>query len=492
MDNFYEKLYKQLKKMTEQEKDAWILSQAKILPEWEQEDFYKSVCGTKKIIHMPEISEIDEFCMKVENGDISIEYETHYVEFDDYGHFHDDWEQDFHDPAHAMTFLSSVFNGCHDLIILEEYAQALEILDKVITLEFTLVDHPNTDDTCADEFMSLNVAAREGLLSINRNNLLKDYILACRKTVSNKKLAAEKIVLVLEMDLFKDSKTFSGVEITAQDPLLEEIKKKLADDLQRYEDEFTQKRGKDDYYPGEYQDQARIRHIQALIEFFGKIGKKEKKLEKSFLRGTWEQIMNLISDLRYEFIDDQVEIEEIWKIIEALLKRGGFDQEPWEVKQEILEAIYENDYYDYYGVCDPMRDLANAVCSNREENLKRAAIMMKAGRGYLGAKAAKLYWELGEEEKCAEYFENHLEKEEEPYIILVDYYKNRNHEKAVEIANLAIQKCKKDQTPFFLFLLQDAKDRGDEALFKKLMQSAHRRRTVSSAEIDEKFPITTS
>ena len=83
--------------------------------------------------------------------------------------------------------------------------------------------------------------------------------------------------------------------------------------------------------------------------------------------------------------------------------------------------------------------------------------------------------------------ENHLEKEEEPYIILIDYYKNRNHEKAVEIAKLAIQTCKRDQTPFFLFLLQDAKDRGDEALFKKLMQSAHRRRSVRSAEIDDKF-----
>ena len=34
---------------------------------------------------------------------------------------------------------------------------------------------------------------------------------------------------------------------------------------------------------------------------------------------------------------------------------------------------------------------------------------MKAGRGYLGADAAKLYRELGEEDKCAEYFENILE-----------------------------------------------------------------------------------
>lgn len=488
MDSFYDKVQKQLKKMTEQEKDAWILSQAKILPEWKQEDFYKSVCGTKKIINMPELLKIDEFCRKVKNGDIRMEYETHYVEFDDYGHFHDDWKHDFYDPDYAMIFLSAVFHGCHDLIVLEEYSQALEILDKVITLEFAIVDHPDTDDTCKDEFMSLDMAAREGLISISRDDLLKDYILACRNAVRNKKLAAEKIVAALEMELFEDSKAYSCVGITEKDPLLDEIKRKLADDLQRYEDEFTEKRNKDKYYWGEYRDKKRIKHMTALIEFFGKIGKKEGKPKRSFLRGTWKQIMGLISDLMHEpYIDDQMQIEEIWNIIEALLKRGGFDKEPWEVKEHILEEIYENDYYDYYGVCDPMRDLANAVCSNKEENLKRAAIMMKAGRGYFGADAAKLYWELGEEEKCAEYFENHLGKEEEAYIILMDYYKNRNHEKAVEIANLAIQKCQKDQTPFFIFLLQDARDRGDEAVFKKLMQSAHRRKAVRSVEVDEKF-----
>ena len=113
--------------------------------------------------------------------------------------------------------------------------------------------------------------------------------------------------------------------------------------------------------------------------------------------------------------------------------------------------------------------------------------MMKAGRGYLGADAAKLYRELGEEGKCAEYFEKHLGKEEEPYEILVDYYKDRDHKKAIEIASLAIQKCQKDQTPFFVFLLQDAKDRKDEVTFKKLMQSAHRRRAVKSSVVDDKF-----
>jgi len=163
-----------------------------------------------------------------------------------------------------------------------------------------------------------------------------------------------------------------------------------------------------------------------------------------------------------QHIDDQYQIEEIWNIVEALLKCGGFDNEPWEVKKSILEEIYDNDFYDYYGVYDPMRDLANAICTSREENLERAEIMMRAGRGYLGANAAKLYRELGEEDKCAEFFENHLGKEEEPYEILVDYYKDRDYEKAVEIATLAIQKCQKDQPPFFIFLLQDAKDRGED------------------------------
>ncbi|MCR5789278.1 MAG: hypothetical protein K6G83_05245 [Lachnospiraceae bacterium] len=39
------------------------------------------------------------------------------------------------------------------------------------------------------------------------------------------------------------------------------------------------------------------------------------------------------------------------------------------------------------------------------ERTAEAEIMVKAGRGYLGADAAKLYRELGEEDKCAEFFE---------------------------------------------------------------------------------------
>ena len=78
--------------MTEAEKDAWILSQAKILPDFKQENFYKSICGTKKVIN---------------------------------GHFHNDWEYEFYDPDNAMSFISSVIRGCHDLVVLEYFLEII-------------------------------------------------------------------------------------------------------------------------------------------------------------------------------------------------------------------------------------------------------------------------------------------------------------------------------------------------------------------------------
>ncbi len=486
MDNFIEKIQKQLQIMSEKEKDAWIISQAKISPEWRQEDFYKSICGMKKVIDMPERQEIDDFCEKVCNGEIAVEYETHYVEFDDYGHFHDDWEHEFHDPAHAMTFLSSVIRGCHDLIVLEEYAQAYELLDKVFGLEFAIEDHPNTDDTCEDEILDLYRAVREGILYIDTDKLLKDYIIACRNVEKDTEIAAKKLVSVLEMDIFRDCKLCACINISPKDPLLKLIKKTLAENLAGAEKEFSKKFSKDKYYFGQYRDQDHIKRIKSLIDYFAGIGKKEQK--ESFLRGTWSQIKSLINRLSYEpYIDDQFEIEEIWNIVEALIKRGGFEKEVWEVKAEVLREIYENDFFDYYGVYDPMHDLAGAICSNREENLKRAKLMMDAEGGYLGGDAAKLYRELGEEEKCVEYFENHLGKDEEPYEIVMDYYMDRNRDRAVEIAEQAIVKCKKDQTPFMIFLMKAAKEKGDEKRFQKLWQSAHKRRAVNSAKVDEIF-----
>jgi hypothetical protein len=271
MDNFLDKIRKQLEQMTETQKDAWVLSQAKLLPERKREDFYKSLCGTKKVIDMPERSEIDEFCDKVRNGDITVEYYTYYFEFDASGNYCDDWDYRFYDPNDAMPFISSVVSGCHDLILLEEYDAALEILDDIISLEFVIEDHPDSEDICEDEFIDLDRAIREGILNIDRDNLLRDYIEACTNASKECINAADKITAAFEMELFRKCETENCLTVSGNDPLLNDIKKNLSEDLKRFEREYNEKIRKDEYYRSQYSDEERIEHINKLIEYFEKI-----------------------------------------------------------------------------------------------------------------------------------------------------------------------------------------------------------------------------
>ena len=205
-----------------------------------------------------------------------MEYETHYVEFDDFGSFHDDWEYDFYDPEQAMTFLSAVISGCHYLIVLEEYASAFEILEEIIGLEFHIEDHPDTDDSCEDDFMDLNRAVNEGLLSLDREELLRDYVEACRRSIGDCGKAAGKIAEALEGELFEKCNVGECMEILQGDSLREEMKRKLKEDLERYEGEFEENSRKDEYYWNEYRDRKRIRRIRGLMEVFD--GKREETL----------------------------------------------------------------------------------------------------------------------------------------------------------------------------------------------------------------------
>ena len=66
--DFITQVTNQLQKMTESEKDAWILSQAKLTAEEHQGDFLYSLTGGKKVLGMPSAQEIADFCQKVEAG----------------------------------------------------------------------------------------------------------------------------------------------------------------------------------------------------------------------------------------------------------------------------------------------------------------------------------------------------------------------------------------------------------------------------------------
>ena len=69
-------------KVMEMEKKEFINYINKLLQEMSVEE--------KKISYMPTEQQVEKFCRKVQNGDIFVEYETHYYEFDSDGRYMDD------------------------------------------------------------------------------------------------------------------------------------------------------------------------------------------------------------------------------------------------------------------------------------------------------------------------------------------------------------------------------------------------------------------
>lgn len=270
MEQFTDMIKKQLEQMNEAQKDKWILSQAKILPAGKRDDFYKSLCGTKKVMNMPDLDEIEAFCRKAEKEQITIGYLTYYAEFDDEGHYRDDWEEEYYDTNNTMPFISSVIRGCHDLIVLKEYKAAYKALDKVLGLKFLIVDDPDSEDVCEYEYMDLYMAAREGLISINKEQLLKDYILACRKAEKDSDLAVEKIVSAIEMELFENCKAPDCVKIRQSDPLFDRICEGLTADLEKFEAIYSENY-RESYHSLEgYQAKKMTEQIRPVLEYLKK------------------------------------------------------------------------------------------------------------------------------------------------------------------------------------------------------------------------------
>ena len=60
----------------------------------------------------------------------------------------------------------------------------------------------------------------------------------------------------------------------------------------------------------------------------------------TYLEERWMEIKRLMKSLDYEpYIDDQVEIEEIWDICEDLIKSGKIQDTSWAIRQAILQEI---------------------------------------------------------------------------------------------------------------------------------------------------------
>ncbi|MEE3462073.1 MAG: hypothetical protein VZR00_09360 [Lachnospiraceae bacterium] len=198
----------------------------------------------------------------------------------------------------------------------------------------------------------------------------------------------------------------------------------------------------------------------------------------------WNEIQVEIESLSHEaYIDDQIQIDVIWDMSEKAVKYLKKNEEPWELRFQILQDIIDNDYYDYYGVLDPMEDLIKALCKNDDEWIKLAEYMDGCGP-HMEKDAAEIYRAHGHMEKYVKYIENHLGRENAPYIDLISYYHaNGKNDKAVAIAKEGLEKCKQDQTDILIFLIRCAQVKGDQAEVDKLIHRGKLRRLVNTEKV---------
>ena len=74
---------------------------------------------------------------------------------------------------------------------------------------------------------------------------------------------------------------------------------------------------------------------------------------------------------------------------------------------------------------------------------------------------------------------------------VIDYYKDSNPGKAVEIAEIGLKKCKNRQTDIIIFLIKNAMENGDAEREAKLIKSAKMRRSVNYAKVQEALNLYT-
>ena len=483
---FIKQVEEQLSKMSVAEMEEWILSQARLLAEREQQHFLLSLSGEKKILYMPSQREIEEFCEKVESGELYLEYERHYYEFDDNGRYMDDWKVWHNDPSGVMPFLDRIFKGCHDLLILNEYKTVADILDRVCGLGFKVVEAEDSPFTVAD-------ADKEGMLSVKIRDVGIDWVTAVvRMTDQWESLElANLLVRIFEHPVCRKINPEILIDEMIPEGLFSHMLHILNTEISSTETMLSKRFSEIVYSHEEFLLEKELKRKQEIaLDIRQKClepAPKKSQQKVSVLASSWKQIQELLEQLRFErYIDDQWQIEEVWKISEALIKRGKFEQEDWELRKKILSEIIKQDYYDYYGCYDPMRDLSKKMCMKPEEFLAFAEIMEESG--YYGKEAAELYHQYGRDDKYISYLETHLGKESEAYVEVIEYYKKHNNfDRARQVAEQGLEKCKNKLTDIFIYLLMDAKKNEDEGRYQKFYTSAKRRRGADIIRIDETF-----
>lgn len=496
---FIQQVVAQLKKMSEKEKDKWILSQAKLLDPAKQSDFLLSLSGKKQLMDLPSLEKIEDFCKKVEHGEIYMEYETHYCEFDDDGRYMDDWKVWHNDPFKAISFVNKVLSGCHDLLLLEDYQTAAILLERIAHLSFKCIESEESEDSMEDEDerFTLSDAASEGMLSFDLYCIGKDWITALIRLYNSLDSSelAEKLIEIfkhpvgwqltpslflhekLPEDLFIQMIALLKKEISSDELVLEKLEEKKDTDQYyyfhtRYQIMQDLKRKKEIFLNIQY---------QCITTFPERSQKPPLNLEDS-----WKAVKELFdSSDNYSFKTAAWQLDEIKRIVEALLKRKNLLLENWEVRKKVLSDILEHKYYCSFNCNELMSALEEKLYMHPDEELTFADLLNEY-ESYK-ERAAYLYHQCGQDEPYMAYLRSNLGSKSKAYVDLMHCCHNYHLiDEARNVAEQGLKNCKKDDlTELFIYLLIDARKNNAMDKFKSLYASAKRRKMVDIKRIEQ-------
>ncbi len=204
LSDYIKKVEQMVSSMSTDEKDSWIITQAKLANS--EDDFIQCLSGEKKIQSMLSNEEIQKYCEKIKNKEIYLIYETHYVECFEFG-YQEDFEDTFHDPFRIISFFDNVLFSCHKLMELGEYSEVYNNISQLLPLKVEIHDHEDSEDLYQGDYpFTIAEFFNAHLLSVDREKVVYDLILSFYHSNKNEDVVdlADKVIKLFLMSLCDD------------------------------------------------------------------------------------------------------------------------------------------------------------------------------------------------------------------------------------------------------------------------------------------------
>jgi len=185
-NEFMKTIDKKLSAMSEQEKTIWIRNMARTTREHKRIEFLDSLDEKQKYSQIVyEKDGIEEWCEKIEDGEIYFECKGYEVYGENY--WDNDYEYDYYDIFQINENLSKAYDVAKSLLFQKEYNEALLLYNRLLDLQFFVIDR----DIEEYNEMELGDIISEGLITLDFREIVLNLMYAIYQTADGRDRTAE-------------------------------------------------------------------------------------------------------------------------------------------------------------------------------------------------------------------------------------------------------------------------------------------------------------